>query len=81
MFSASTGDDTVHGGDGWLDTVRLQDKDGGSPSDDSWDIDLDSGSIDEQMDNYIALSNDAAGTITFDDGSQLVFDGVERIEW
>ncbi|MDD9903946.1 MAG: hypothetical protein OXT06_10295 [Rhodospirillaceae bacterium] len=64
-----------------MDTIRLEDRNGDSPNEDSWEIELGRGSIEEQMDDYLALSNDASGTITFDDGSQVVFDGVERIEW
>ena len=60
---------------------RLEDGDGGSPDQDSFSIELDSGSIEDQMDDYVSLSEDASGTITFDDGSQLAFDGIERIEW
>ena len=29
----------------------------------------------------MTLSDDAAGTITLDDGSQIAFDGLERIEY
>jgi hypothetical protein len=31
--------------------------------------------------DYLVLSGDSDGTITFDDGSQLAFTDVERIEW
>jgi len=29
----------------------------------------------------VALTNDASGTITLDNGDQIQFDGIERIEW
>ena len=81
IFGAGQGNDVVHGRNGWLDTIRLEDGNGGSPNENSWELELGRGSVEEQMDDYLALSNDASGTITFDDGSQVVFDGVERIEW
>ena len=31
--------------------------------------------------DYIELSEDAAGTITLDDGGTLDFDGVEKFIW
>lgn len=45
------------------------------------EVELASGSIEEQADGYVALSDDASGTITLSDGSELQFDGIERIEW
>ena len=81
VFGAGHGNDVVHGRDGWLDTIRLEDRNGNSPNEDSWALELRRGSIEEEMEDYLALSNDASGTITLDDGSQVVFDGVERIEW
>jgi len=81
VFGTGQGNDVVHGREGWLDTIRLEDGNGDRPSESSWELELRRGSVEEQMDDYLALSNDATGTITFDDGSQVVFDGVERIEW
>ena len=80
IFGAGNGVDTVHGGDGWLDAVRLQ-GDGSPLGAEDFAISLSSGSIEDQADNYVALSEDAAGTVTFNDGSELHFDGLERIEW
>jgi hypothetical protein len=78
-FGAGDGDDTAQGGDGWLDTVQLDGVDG-APGD-GWSLDLDEGSVVEQADGYVALTNDASGTITMDNGDQIQFDGIERIEW
>ncbi|MBT6385514.1 MAG: hypothetical protein HOJ94_06855, partial [Alphaproteobacteria bacterium] len=81
IFGAGNGTDTVHGGDGWLDSVRLQGADGGALSASDFGIELASGSIEDQADGYVSLSEDAAGTVTLNDGSELHFDGLERIEW
>ncbi|MGB0682094.1 MAG: beta strand repeat-containing protein [Magnetovibrionaceae bacterium] len=83
IFGSGQGSNTFHGGDGggWLDSVKLQNGDGSGADPESWTMELNSGSIEEQADGYLALSQDSSGTITFDDGSTLNFDGVERIEW
>lgn len=78
-FSEGDGNDTVQGGDGWLDTVQLDGVDG-APGE-GWSLELDEGSVVEQADGYVALTNDASGTITMDNGDQIQFDGIERIEW
>lgn len=75
-FGDGDGDDTVQGGDGWLDTMQLDSAPG-----DAWSLELDEGSVVEQADGYVALTNDASGTITLDNGDQIQFDGIERIEW
>ena len=56
---------------------------GGSPGSrgSDWTVNLTSGTIDATGGNYLDLSDDAAGTITLQDGSQVSFEGVERIEW
>ncbi len=81
IFSPGSGSDTVRGGEGWLDTVQMQNADGGSLAPDDFGIELTSGSISEQADGYVTLSEDAAGTVTLNDGSEMHFDGIERIEW
>ncbi|MDV7340568.1 cadherin-like domain-containing protein [Terasakiella sp. A23] len=80
-FGEGSGNDIVDGGEGWMDTVELINEDGTAVSEDDWTIELSSGSIEEQAEGYMELSNDAEGTITFADGSELTFDGVERFEW
>ncbi|GGF70088.1 hypothetical protein GCM10011332_25120 [Terasakiella brassicae] len=84
-FGEGSGDDVVHGGDsgaeGWMDTVYLENEDGSAVAEHEWSLDLENGSIEEQADGYIELSDDASGTITFSDGSELTFEGIERFEW
>ncbi|WP_419797048.1 MAG: cadherin-like domain-containing protein [Terasakiella sp.] len=84
-FGEGSGDDVVHGGDsgaeGWMDTVYLENEDGSSVAEHEWSLDLENGSVEEQADGYIELSDDASGTITFSDGSELTFEGIERFEW
>lgn len=70
------GNDAVQGGEGWLDTLRLENEPG-----ENWSLDLDEGSVVEQADGYVALTSDASGTLTLENGEQIQFDGIERIDW
>ncbi|MEM1050284.1 MAG: FG-GAP-like repeat-containing protein [Pseudomonadota bacterium] len=81
VFDAGDGVDTAVGGTGgWTDTIQLGDG-AGSIGDISvdWTLQLDTGSIDTQTSGEITLSEDASGTITLNDGSQLHFQEIERI--
>ena len=81
MFSAGSGSDTVYGGNGggWTDTVELANP--GTFGTD-WTVSFDGGSsIEEQTQTYLDLTSDASGTINLSDGSQIIFDGIERIEY
>ena len=79
VFYAGDGNATFEGGaNGWTDTLDLHNADGNYAPDD-WTIELTSGSIVEQTDNQITLSDDASGTATNSDGSEVSFEGVESI--
>ncbi|MEQ9518387.1 MAG: cadherin-like domain-containing protein, partial [Parvibaculum sp.] len=83
IFQTGNGDsDYIDGGSGggWTDTIQLQ-ANGGGHLDMDWTLSLDSGSIDTSGLGSYDLSDDASGTITFADGSEITFDGIERIEW
>jgi Ca2+-binding RTX toxin-like protein len=76
------GNDTLYGGvgGGWTDTIRLLNSDNSSIAG-GWTITLDTGTIDSDDGSTITLSDDAAGTITLQDGSQIAFEGMERVEY
>ncbi|MEP4704584.1 MAG: hypothetical protein ABJZ62_07015, partial [Hyphomicrobiales bacterium] len=81
-FNAGDGNDTISGGagGGWVDTIEL----GSSPNStagDSWTLALTEGSIESQTDNSFTLSDDSAGTITFEDGSSIDFLEIEQIQF
>ncbi|MEP2943004.1 MAG: VCBS domain-containing protein, partial [Hyphomicrobiales bacterium] len=81
-FDAGDGNDTISGGagGGWVDTIEL----GSSPNStagDSWTLALTEGSIESQTDNSFTLSDDSAGTITFEDGSSIDFLEIEQIQF
>ncbi|MEQ9586904.1 MAG: cadherin-like domain-containing protein, partial [Parvibaculaceae bacterium] len=83
IFESGNGDtDTIDGGSGssWTDTIQLQGNGGGAVSMD-WTLELDGGSIESSDMGSYDLSEDASGTITFADGSEISFDNIERIEW
>ncbi len=85
MFAEGDGHDDVFGGAGgsWVDTIDLSD---GGAADlgtfgTDWTVTITSGSIESQDSSSITLSDDASGTITLQDGSQMDFNEIERIEW
>ncbi len=83
IFESGNGDsDYADGGSGssWTDTIQLQGNGGGAVSMD-WTLELDGGSIESSDMGSYDLSEDASGTITFADGSEISFDNIERIEW
>ncbi len=81
-FSSGEGNDTIYGGagSGWTDTVEL-----GSAPDaidgTSWTLTLDQGTIESQSADNIDLSDDASGSILFEDGSSIDFYEIEQIQW
>lgn len=84
------GDDTIVGGvgGGWTDIIELEDVggpisvSGDTVTGDGWTLTLDSGhSVVAQGADQLDLSEDAAGTILFDDGGSLDFQGVEAVTW
>lgn len=82
VFGEGGGADHVYGGagGGWTDSVMLENPDD-SDVGAGWTLNLTSGSITSSTANEHVLSQDAAGTITLEDGSQLAFENIERIEW
>ena len=84
------GNDTISGGAGgdWTDTIELQDGSGGNAigtygSD--WTVQFDSGSVEstgsDAQNSWLDLTDDAAGTITMQDGTEIDFSGIEHIQW
>ncbi len=82
VFGAGGGSDTVYGGagGGWTDMIQLQDTDGSSV-DGGWTVTLTSGVQISDDGSSITLSDDSAGTITLEDGSEIAFEGIENITY
>jgi Ca2+-binding RTX toxin-like protein len=86
LFSKGDGHDSIDGGAGagWTDVIQLT---GAHPGYDAiapgsnWTLHVDNGSIVSNDADGVTLSQDADGSIIFDDGSSIVFDNIERIEW
>ena len=74
--------DTVHGGagGGWTDTLQLMNTDASAVGG-GWTVQLTTGTVAGDDGSTMTLTDDAAGTITLEDGSQIAFDGLERIEY
>ncbi|MCR9237715.1 MAG: cadherin-like domain-containing protein, partial [Alphaproteobacteria bacterium] len=80
IYESGDGSDTVSGGAGWTDAIELSGFDSDSYGTD-WTVTITSGEIEGQNGDSLDLSDDAAGTINFDDGSQIDFDQLEQINW
>jgi len=82
VIGEGDGFDTVSGGvgGGWTDTIQLQNADL-SDVGDGWKVSLTTGSVQSDDGDMMTLSDDAAGTITLEDGTQIAFEGIERIEY
>ena len=82
VFGEGDGNDMAYGGvgGGWTDTIQLMNSDESSV-DSGWTVTLTTGSEISDSSGVMTLTDDAAGTITLDDGSQIAFEGIERIEY
>ncbi len=85
IFAANEGQKAVDGGLGasWTDTIALDGFDGLN-HEVGWTLTLEPGSLVQSTDDAageMILSQDADGTITFDDGGSLNFTNVEKIVW
>ena len=79
----TSGADDIYGGagGGWTDTISV---DGTMAlADGDWTISVDGGSDTTvtTADGFLDLGADQSGTITFDNGTQVDFSEIERIEW
>lgn len=81
VFGAGDGSDFFDGGNGWTDTIELENAAGPTASGDGgWTLQTDAAFT--QQDGVITFEDgDASGTIELSDGSELSFDGVEQIVW
>ena len=85
------GNDDVYGGNGgggWTDIIELQDGGGGNnlgTYGSDWTLSLDSGSVEASdtstTDGWLDLTDEAAGTIILQDGTEIDFTGIEHIQW
>ncbi|MBA4782541.1 MAG: cadherin domain-containing protein [Rhizobiales bacterium] len=82
IFGSNEGIDTVTGGagGGWVDTIELANAPGALDGH-SWTLTLDQGTIEAQDADGFNLSQDAAGSIIFEDGSRIDFLEIEQIRW
>jgi hypothetical protein len=81
IFGAGNGADYFHCGNGWSDMIQVDDVTGGPGGDSGWTLQVDEGATYTQTENGIQFDAEASGVITLSDGSELTFDGVEKLEW
>jgi len=78
------GNDEFYGGAGWADEIAVTSAEGTEgPIDGPWTVAIDGGSTTVVTDaaGVLNLTTDSSGTITLADGSELAFEGVDRITW
>ena len=78
IFGAGDGADYLAGGDGWSDAVQLDGVDGGSGAGAGRALQADEGVDYTETESGIEKNT---GVITLDDGNELTFDSVEKLEW
>ncbi len=81
IFGAGDGSDYFQGGDGWSDTVQLDGVDGGPGEAAGWALQVEDGVGYTQDESGITFDVEASGSVTLSDGSELTFEGVEKLEW
>ncbi|MGH1538307.1 MAG: hypothetical protein ACRBDX_09730, partial [Gammaproteobacteria bacterium] len=85
VFEALGDTDSFSGGNGggWTDVVSLDVDISSMPNPaDPWTVTVGGNEVSYDVAlGYLDLGPDASGSITFDDGSTVNFDGVEGIEW
>jgi VCBS repeat-containing protein len=85
VFDPFDGSDSFSGGNGggWTDVIQLDaNADPGADPDNPWTITVGNQQVDYDLAaEALEFDGDTSGVITLDDGSQLTFDGVEKIEW
>ncbi|MBT7756509.1 MAG: hypothetical protein HN732_04220 [Rhodospirillaceae bacterium] len=76
------GNDIIDGGaaGGWTDSITLQNADSSSVGS-GWTVSLTTGSETSDDGSTKTLSDDAAGTITLEDGTQIAFQNIETIDY
>ena len=85
ILDALDGNDTFHGGNGggWSDSIdiNVSPEDTGD-SDNPWTIEVNGEQVEfELADGGIDVGPDAAGVISFANGTEVSFDGIETIQW
>ncbi|WP_316861143.1 Ig-like domain-containing protein [uncultured Cohaesibacter sp.] len=84
-YLVGDGNDTVNGGAAgdWTDSLQILATDGSSTTEFNvdWTITLSSGTYSMGTGEELLLSDDAVGTIEFNDGSQIELENIDRISW
>ena len=76
------GNDTIDGGagGGWTDSITLQNADSSAVGS-GWTVSLTSGSVQSDNGSAKTFTDDAAGTITLEDGTEIGFQNIESINY
>ncbi len=84
IFGSGDGSDYFDGGNGWTDTVKLDDVKGAPDSANAgWTLQVEGGTgyVVDKDGQGLTFDSEASGSVTLEDGSKLTFEHVEKIEW
>jgi hypothetical protein len=86
LYAKGSGADNIFGGggQGWLDTVHITGVSSGLDATGhgvDWTLQIENGSILSADAGSLTLSQDADGSIVFNDGTSVAFHDIEKIEW
>ncbi|WP_375205932.1 cadherin domain-containing protein [Hyphococcus sp.] len=82
VYAMGDGSDEISGGAGWTDVIDLTD--GAAPLGEfgtDWTVDLTEGAISSVTDDTIIFTDDAAGSISLNDGSVINFTEIEQLTY
>ncbi len=81
VLDARSGQDSFDGGRGWTDSVELS----ADAAAGNWTVELENGDTYNKADlagqDELLLDQDSSGSVTLQDGTELTFENLERIEW
>ena len=77
-FQSGQGHNVVYGGGGWTDAISIEGMTSANLGTD-WTVTLETGSVVDQNDEAILLSEDASGFIDLDDGTRIEFHEISQI--
>ena len=82
IFGPNSGNDTFIGGDGgWANAVQLEGTTGSFGDNANWTLDVSEDVEFSETDEGIYFTENASGSIIFDDGSELDFEDISEITW
>ena len=83
VMESGGNDVIIGGGGGWTDTIEVTNLATSGAPEASWTVSIDGGDTFDisSETGFLDLDADRSGSIVFSDGSEVSFEGIEKIEW